>query len=274
MKEKRNTRRGFISLLGMLLLKPFSPQAFGRGDKGKTTMKTILHHADTRGAANHGWLKSHHSFSFASWYNPERMGFGLLRVINDDQVAPSMGFGTHPHKDMEIISIPLKGALRHKDSEGNETVIKNGEVQLMSAGTGVYHSEYNDSDKEDVNFLQIWVLPEKRGIKPRYDQKSFSLEERKNKFQTVVSPISAPEEGVKINQQSYFSLIDLDQDKSAEYQLKNSKHGVYVFLLDGKLEAANEILAKRDGLGVMGTDKLELKAKEKAQVLVMEVPLA
>lgn len=237
-------------------------------------MKTILHKADTRGAANHGWLKSYHSFSFASWHNPERMGFGLLRVINDDQIAPGTGFGTHPHKDMEIISVPLSGALAHKDSEGNEAVITHGEVQLMSAGTGVFHSEYNHSENEDTKFLQIWVMPEKMSIKPRYDQKKFSPDDRKNKFQEIVSPMDKEGHGVKINQQAYFSLIDLDQNNEAEYKLKNPNHGVYVFLLDGKLNAADEALEKRDGLGVMETESFKLSAKESSRVLLMEVPLA
>ncbi len=237
-------------------------------------MKTILHKAGTRGAVDHGWLKSHHSFSFGSWYNPERMGFGLLRVINDDQIAPSTGFGTHPHQDMEIISIPMSGALRHKDSEGNEAVITAGEVQLMSAGTGVYHSEYNNSESEDTKFLQIWVMPEKLKIKPRYDQKKFSLEGRKNQFQQVVSPMDKEGDGVKINQQAYFNLIDLDDNKEATYKLNNPEHGAYVFLMDGELEAAGVSLNKRDGLGVMGTDSFEIKAKSAAKVLIMEVPLA
>lgn len=237
-------------------------------------MKTVLHRANTRGTADHGWLKSHHSFSFASWHNPERMGFGLLRVINDDQIAPGTGFGTHPHKDMEIISVPLSGALAHKDSEGNEAVIKHGEVQLMSAGTGVFHSEYNHSESEDTKFFQIWVMPEKLNIKPRYDQKKFSPEERKNKFQQVVSPMDKDGEGVKINQQAYFNLIDLDAEKEVEYKLNNPKHGVYVFVIEGELNAANESLEPRDGLGVMNTESFKLAAKKDAKVLLMEVPLA
>jgi len=176
-----------------------------------------LHKADTRGIANHGWLNSHHTFSFASYFNPERMGFGTLRVINDDVVAPSMGFGTHPHQNMEIISLPLRGALKHKDTMGNSHVIKKGEVQAMSAGTGVSHSEYNNSKTEDVNFLQIWVMPKKLNIAPNYSQKEFSAEQRKNKFQLVVSP-DGRENTVSINQDAFFSLSDLKEGKTIEYK--------------------------------------------------------
>lgn len=237
-------------------------------------MQTVIHRADERGAANHGWLKSKHSFSFASWYNPERMGFGQLRVINDDQVAPAQGFGTHPHQNMEIISIPLSGSLKHKDSEGNEVIIKHGEVQLMSAGTGVAHSEYNASDTEDVNFLQIWVLPEKMNIKPRYDQKQFEKSERQNKWQTVVSPMDKEGTGVKINQQAWFSLVDLDKAKDITYKPHNKKNGVYFFLLEGELSAAGENLNKRDALGVINASEISLTAKSDAKVLAMEVPMS
>lgn len=243
-------------------------------DKGERKMQTVHHKANTRGAADHGWLKSQHSFSFASYYNPERMGFGQLRVINDDSVAPSQGFGTHPHQDMEIISIPLSGSLKHKDSEGNEAVIQSGEVQLMSAGSGVYHSEYNASSTEDVNFLQIWVMPEKLGIKPRYDQKAFDPAGRKDQWQTVVSPMDKEGEGVKINQQAYFSLIDLSQDKETTYQTKKANHGVYFFNLEGNLIIAGEKLAKRDALGVVDSATIELKANSDSKLLAIEVPLA
>lgn len=236
-------------------------------------MKVTLHRAQSRGVANHGWLKSNHSFSFASYYNPERMGFGLLRVLNDDQVAPSEGFGTHPHQNMEIVSIPLTGSLQHKDSEGNQTVIQHGEVQLMSAGTGVLHSEYNHSNQEEVNFLQIWVIPEKLGIKPRYDQKKFSKEGRKNTFQRIVSPIGSNEGGVKINQQAYFSLIDLDIGNSAAYKLHDQSNGVYLFVLNGELSIEGEMLQGRDALGIEGVEKITIQALADAQALLIEVPM-
>lgn len=236
-------------------------------------MKTVLHKSDTRGKAHHGWLKSAHSFSFASYYNPERMGFGLLRVLNDDQVDPGTGFSTHPHRDMEIVSIPLKGALRHKDSEGNEAVIRHGEVQLMSAGTGVFHSEYNDSESEDVQFLQIWVMPEKMAIKPRYDQRKFAAEGRKNQWQTVVSPMDSSAEGIKINQQAYFSLIDLDAGKSQSYQIHIPGNGAYVFILEGEIDSAGEVLMSRDALGISETTQFDVKARKDAKVLIIEVPL-
>lgn len=241
---------------------------------GGSKMKKTIHRANERGVANHGWLKSKHSFSFASWYNPERMGFGLLRVINDDQVAPSQGFGTHPHQNMEIISIPMSGSLKHKDSEGNEAIIKHGEVQLMSAGTGVAHSEYNASDSENVHFLQIWVMPEKIGINPRYDQKNFQTTDRKNNWQTVVSPMDKEDEGVKINQQAWFSMVDLDAEKEIAYHLKKDGNGVYFFLLDGELEIADEKLQRRDAIGVENFNKLQIKAHSNAQLLAIEVPMA
>lgn len=262
------------SLLGMLVTcLPLSSWAKLKKQLRRNKMKTTIHRSNTRGAANHGWLKSQHSFSFASYYNPERMGFGLLRVINDDIVDPAQGFGTHPHQDMEIVSIPLSGALRHKDSEGNQAVIKHGEVQLMSAGTGVYHSEYNDSSEEDVNFLQIWVLPEKKGITPRYDQKAFQIEERQNKWQIVVSPMDKDDQGVKINQQAWFSLVDLEQKKTIQYKTHNPKNGVYFFVLTGELDIAGEKLHQRDAIGIEDFSKVELKATAKTSLLAIEVPM-
>ena len=237
-------------------------------------MKTTVHKANTRGVANHGWLHSNHSFSFASYYNPRRMGFGLLRVLNDDEVVGGAGFGTHPHRDMEIVSIPLAGALRHQDSEGNKTVIKSGEVQIMSAGTGVSHSEYNDSQEEAVNFLQIWVMPEKIGIKPRYDQMKFEASGRNNSFQTVVSPLGTDEGGVKINQQAYFSLLDLEGEKEVEYELHKPGHGAYVFVLDGDVQVGDETLSKKDGMGIEDAKSFKIAAAGYSRVLVIEVPMA
>jgi redox-sensitive bicupin YhaK (pirin superfamily) len=241
--------------------------------KGVRKMKTELHKANTRGAADHGWLQSQHSFSFASYYNPERMGFGKLRVINDDRIAPEQGFGTHPHQDMEIISIPISGALKHKDSQGNEAVIKDGEIQLMSAGTGVFHSEYNASNKEIAEFLQIWVLPEKMGITPRYDQQKFQVSDRQNRWQTVVSPMDKTDSGVKINQQAWFSLTNLEQGKELDYRINNPNNGVYFFIIEGELSIADQSLQTRDGLGVQDAANIPIKAKSNAKVLAMEVPL-
>jgi redox-sensitive bicupin YhaK (pirin superfamily) len=235
-------------------------------------MKTTLHKADTRGKADHGWLNSHHTFSFASYHNPERVKFGLLRVLNDDIVQPGEGFGTHPHDNMEIISIPLKGALAHKDSTGNEHVINTGDVQIMSAGSGLYHSEYNASKKDAVNFLQIWVFPKERDIEPRYDQKTYNAEDRKNKFQVVVSP-EKNSGSLWINQDSYFSLADLEKGSSVNYDVKNPGNGVYLFLIEGSINVGGIQMDKRDGLGIEDTDSLEITAMENSQLLVIEVPM-
>lgn len=234
-------------------------------------MKTIIHKASTRGHADHGWLNSYHTFSFANYYEPERIHFGLLRVLNDDTVAPGMGFGRHPHDNMEIVSIPLSGSLEHQDSMGNKTVITSGEVQIMSAGTGVSHSEYNHSKTEEVKFLQIWVFPKERGIKPRYDQKKFDEEQKKNKLLTVISPDD--NNAMWINQDAYFSLGSLDKDTTVDYTVKKNGNGVYVFVLEGEIEAAGEKLGKRDGLGVTETDRFSVKANDKAEVLIIEVPM-
>lgn len=232
----------------------------------------ITHPSETRGLANHGWLKSRHTFSFAEYYNPERMGFGALRVINDDSVDPGMGFGTHPHRDMEIISIPLEGALQHKDSEGNSSVIKKGEVQIMSAGTGIAHSEYNASRSEAVKFLQIWVLPKKLGIKPRYEQKAFTHEERKNKISTVVSP-DGRNGSVTINQNAFFSLTDLEGGKEVTYERQLGSNGVYVFVISGEIEIDGKTFGTRDGVGIQEFDSLKITATKDSEVLLMEVPV-
>lgn len=235
-------------------------------------MQKIIHRADSRGRADHGWLNSRHSFSFAQYYNPERMGFGKLRVLNDDVVAPAGGFGTHPHDNMEIVSIPLSGSLRHKDSMGNVHEIRAGEVQIMSAGTGLTHSEYNGSDSEPVNFLQIWVLPDKRNIEPRYDQKVIDRNAMKNSFQVVVSPI-AQDGAVQVNQDAWFSLAELDTGIELEYRLNHPGNGVYCFLIEGAIEVDGDMLASRDAAGFIDADALTLKAREPAKVLVIEVPM-
>ncbi len=237
-----------------------------------TKPKKTVHKANTRGEANHGWLKSQHTFSFASYYNPERMSFGTLRVINDDIIAPTMGFGTHPHQNMEIISVPISGSLRHKDTMGNEYVIKKGEIQTMSAGSGIAHSEYNASDNEDANFLQIWVLPKKMNITPQYSQKLFSTKERENDFQLVVSP-DGRKGSAQINQDAFFSLATIDTGKELNYSKYKSDNGVYFFVIDGSLQVGEDNLNKRDGLGIENQDNLKITANEKSEILIMEVPL-
>jgi quercetin 2,3-dioxygenase len=234
---------------------------------------TVLHKADTRGDANHGWLHSKHTFSFANYYNPERMHFGVLRVLNDDVVAAGMGFGTHPHDNMEIISIPLEGDLEHKDSMGNVAVIKEGDVQVMSAGTGITHSEYNKNKDKAVKFLQIWVFPNKKNVKPRYDQISIRDVEKHNQFYQVLSP-TPDDQGVWIHQDAWFHLGKFDRDAATAYQIKKKGNGIYVFILDGQVEIAGQKLTKRDGFGIWNTDKIELKSLEKSRVLLMEVPMS
>lgn len=235
-------------------------------------MKTIIHKAETRGHANHGWLDTHHTFSFAHYYNPERVHFGMLRVLNDDIVAGGMGFGTHPHDNMEIISIPLSGDLEHKDSMGNTAVIRQHDVQIMSAGTGIYHSEYNKNKDKQVNFLQIWVFPKQRNITPRYDQRTFKPEDRQNKLQVVVSP-EKDSEGVWINQDSWFHLGTLKQGFTTDYTINKNGNGVYAFVIDGDVTINGQKLNKRDGMGVWDADKLSITADSNAELLLMEVPM-
>ena len=235
-------------------------------------MKTVYHKADTRGFADHGWLKSHHTFSFANYYNPERMNFGALRVLNDDQVASGMGFGTHPHRDMEIISIPLEGDLEHKDSMGTSAVIRNGEIQVMSAGTGVQHSEYNKNKDELVKFLQIWVIPNKMNVTPRYDQISINENEKINDFQQILSP-NQNDEGVWIHQNAWFSLAKFEKGNAKDYKVHQSGNGVYVFVLKGSAKIGSQILGTRDGFGIWDTENFTLEALEESELLLMEVPM-
>lgn len=232
----------------------------------------VLHKADTRGNANHGWLQSFHTFSFANYFNPERMNFGVLRVLNDDTVSAGMGFGKHPHQDMEIISIPLEGDLEHQDSMGNKTVIKNGDIQVMSAGTGVQHSEYNKNKDKEVKFLQIWVIPNKKGVKPRYDQITLNQEDRHNKLQQILSP-NADDAGVWIHQDAWFHLGKFDKDFSTEYTFKKERNGLYVFVLNGDVIVNGQTLNKRDGLGIWNTKNATIKAESNAEFLLMEVPM-
>lgn len=236
-------------------------------------MKIIFHPASERGFNSFGWLKSYHSFSFGDFNDPNKMNFGLLRVLNDDHVEQSMGFGTHGHANMEIVSIPLSGALRHNDSTGREEIIKSGDVQIMSAGSGIQHSEYNASKEKPVQFLQIWVFPKEENIEPRYEQKTFAEEEKTNKFLTVVSP-NKDDEAIWINQDAWFSLGNLDADIEINYQLHDKNNGIYVFLLEGNISLADKTLSKRDALGVYEADSVDIKANEAAKVLIVEVPMA
>jgi quercetin 2,3-dioxygenase len=236
-------------------------------------MKTILHKSDTRGDANHGWLHSRHTFSFADYYNPERMNFGALRVLNDDTVGAGMGFGTHPHNNMEIISIPLEGDLEHKDSMGNVAVIKNGDVQVMSAGTGVRHSEYNRNTNSMVKFLQIWVIPNEMNVTPRYAQITLEIEDRHNRFQQIVSP-NSDDDGVWIHQDAWFHLAKFDKGVSKEYKMKAKGNGVYTFILSGDVSINGQRLQPRDGFGIWDTDSVSIKAESNAEFLLMEVPMA
>jgi redox-sensitive bicupin YhaK (pirin superfamily) len=235
-------------------------------------MKTVLHKANTRGHANHGWLDTNHTFSFAHYHNPERMHFGVLRVLNDDFVDGGKGFGTHPHDNMEIISIPLSGDLEHKDSMGNTTMIKQNDVQIMSAGTGIQHSEYNKNRDQKVNFLQIWVFPKVRNIVPRYDQLTFKPEDRINKLQQIVSPVKE-DEGVLINQDAWFHLGNLKSGFNTDYKIKQKGNGVYAFVLEGDVTINDQKLNKRDGFGVWDVDVLTIKADTDAELLLMDVPM-
>lgn len=237
------------------------------------TMNKVIHKAATRGQANHGWLNSRHTFSFANYHNPERMHFGVLRVLNDDEVQPGRGFGTHPHDNMEIISIPLEGDLEHKDSMGNTAVIKEGDVQVMSAGTGIYHSEYNKNQDREVKFLQIWIFPNTKNVEPRYDQISTQDIEKHNEFYQVLSP-NADDQGVWIHQNAWFSIGNFDAGKGDHYQVKDENNGVYVFVLAGSVTVEGEELSARDGMGIWGTESFQVEASEDARVLLMDVPMS
>ena len=235
--------------------------------------KTILHKANTRGHADHGWLNSYHTFSFANYHNPERIHFGALRVLNDDTVAAGKGFGRHPHDNMEIISIPLEGDLEHADSMGNKTVIRNGDIQAMSAGTGVTHSEYNANTDKPVKFLQIWVFPDRKNIQPQYSQITLNAGDRKNKLQQIISPRSNGNDGVTIQQNAWFSLGDIEQGKQLSYNIKRKENGVYVFVLNGEVTIEDQKLNTRDGLGIWETDTISVTAGSNAEILLMDVPM-
>ena len=235
-------------------------------------MQTTIHRADSRGFANHGWLQSYHSFSFASYYNPNRMNFGVLRVLNDDTVAAGMGFGTHPHENMEIVSIPLEGDLEHKDSIGTVSVIKEGDIQVMSAGTGIAHSEYNKNSDRQVKFLQIWIIPHTKNVSPRYDQIAIRDLERPNQLNQVLSP-NADDQGVWIHQNAWFHIGSYDEDVNQAYALKQEGHGIYLFVLNGKVTLAKDELHDRDAIGITDSEKIEFQVSAGSRILLMEVPM-
>ncbi|MTI31839.1 pirin family protein [Xanthovirga aplysinae] len=235
-------------------------------------MKKILFKGKDRGNANYGWLDTKHTFSFSNYYDPEKIHFGALRVFNDDIVAPGMGFGTHPHDNMEIISIPLKGSLAHKDSTGQEDVIAVNEVQVMSAGTGLTHSEYNHSKTKEVNFLQIWIFPKEKNIAPRYGQKRFDPEKQKGRFQNLISP-SASEETLSIHQDAWFYRAHFEKESQISYSLNKKGNGIFLFVLEGNTEIEGETLKKRDAIGLSEVDQIELSTSADTQLLLIEVPM-
>ena len=234
---------------------------------------SVLHKAATRGHANHGWLESNHTFSFANYHDPERMHFGVLRVLNDDMVAEGRGFGKHPHDNMEIISIPLEGDLQHEDSMGNKAIIRKGDIQVMSAGTGIIHSEYNKNTDQVVKFLQIWVYPNQRNVSPRYDQITLDIAQRQNKFQQILSP-NPEDEGVWIHQDAWFSMGHFDKDVQTKYQIKKAGNGVYVFLIKGSVTVEGQELESRDGFGIWDVAEINLKVTSAdTEILLMDLSM-
>jgi len=240
-----------------------------------TTMNTVIHRADTRGSADHGWLKVNHTFSFANYQNPERMHFGVLRVLNDDTIAGGRGFSTHPHDNMEIITIPLEGDLEHKDDMGNGTVIKSGDIQVMSAGTGIYHSEFNAHADLPVKVLQIWLFPHTKNVTPRYDQIPIRDLSTPNEFYQILSP-SADDKGVWIHQDAWFSIGEFTERKTLNYDLhsQSTSHGVYAFIIEGEVEIEGEKLSRRDGMGIWNADSINITAEKNSRILLMEIPMS
>jgi redox-sensitive bicupin YhaK (pirin superfamily) len=235
-------------------------------------MKTVFHKASERGHVNHGWLNAKHSFSFASYHDPSKVHFGLLRVLNDDIVAAGSGFGMHPHDNMEIVTIPLKGTLEHRDSMGNIGTIQPNEIQAMSAGSGLMHSEYNHSKTEEINLLQIWVFPKERNITPRYEQKVFNENDKLNKFKTIVSPVKS-DDTMWINQDAFFSIGKFEEAKSVDYTIQHEGNGAYIFVIEGGAKIAEQQLSKRDAIGVWDTTNIELSIDANSEILIIEVPM-
>ncbi|WP_431610365.1 pirin family protein [Chryseobacterium sp. 'Rf worker isolate 10'] len=256
-------------------IEPLEPIGYNHlpNTESKIEENSVIHRAGSRGKADHGWLLSQHTFSFANYYNPERMHFGVLRVLNDDKVEAGRGFGTHPHDNMEIISIPLEGDLEHKDSMGHTAVIRSGDIQVMSAGTGIMHSEFNKNSDKLVKFLQIWIYPKKRNVTPRYDQITLDKTKSYNQFQQILSP-NADDEGVWIHQDAWFHLGTFDQNKETHYQIRKKGNGIYAFILKGSAQIGNETIEERDGFGIWDIQEITIKAlKEGTEILLMEVPM-
>ena len=237
------------------------------------TMNSVLHKANTRGNANHGWLKANHSFSFANYYNPERMHFGVLRVLNDDTIAPGRGFGTHPHDNMEIITIPLEGDLKHEDNMGNGTIIKNGDIQVMSAGTGITHSEFNANNNSEVKLLQIWLFPNKKNVEPRYDQIEIKSISKTNEFNQILSPFK-DDQGVWIHQNAWFQLGSFDKSTAIDYNIKKETNGLYIFMIEGQAKVNDQDLYLRDGYGLWNTEEVKIQAEKGSKILMMDVPMS
>jgi hypothetical protein len=235
-------------------------------------MNTVLHKANTRGSADHGWLKVNHTFSFANYRNPDRMNFGVLRVLNDDTISGGKGFNPHPHENMEIITIPLQGSIEHKDNMGNSSVIEHGDVQVMSAGTGVVHSEYNANKELDLKVLQIWLFADKKNVEPRYQQMPIRDVETKNDFYQILSP-HQNDQGVWIHQNAWFNLGSFDHKKKLEYNIHSHKNGVYAFIIEGKAKIEGQSLDKRDGYGIWNVDAISIEIEKNSKILLMEVPM-
>ena len=282
---KKSATLSAIGLSSPLILKANKQEKISTYDKLKNqvgfnhlpnneikTMNSVVHKANTRGHADHGWLKANHSFSFANYYNPERMNFGVIRVLNDDSIAPKRGFGTHPHDNMEIITIPLEGDLKHQDNMGNGTVIKNGDIQVMSAGTGITHSEFNANSDSHCKLLQIWLFPNKKNVTPRYDQIAISSMAKKNKLYQILSP-NKNDQGVWIHQNAWFHIGEYGDKSKDEYVLRSKGNGIYFFVIEGEVNINDQQLSKRDGMGIWEIDKISFEAKPNSKVLLMEVPL-
>jgi len=235
-------------------------------------MKTKLFEANSRGKADHGWLKANFSFSFGKYYNPERVQFGMLRVLNDDTIAPGMGFGTHPHDNMEIVTIPLTGAVEHKDNTGGQGIIQSGDIQIMSAGSGIQHSEANASETEPLTLFQIWLFPKIKNIQPRYDQRTFDVANRLNTWQIVVSP-REEDEALWINQDARFALANVEKGKKLDYKNGFKGNGVFLVVINGSVEIDGTKLNKRDAIGISKTDSFDITANENAELLAIEVPM-
>jgi redox-sensitive bicupin YhaK (pirin superfamily) len=282
---KKSAALSAIGLSSPLILKANKQKKISTYDKLKNqvgfnhlpnnemkTMNSVVHKANTRGHADHGWLKANHSFSFANYYNPERMNFGVIRVLNDDSIAPKRGFGTHPHDNMEIITIPLEGDLKHQDNMGNGTVIKNGDIQVMSAGTGITHSEFNANSDSHCKLLQIWLFPNKKNVTPRYDQIAISSIAKKNKLYQILSP-NKNDQGVWIHQNAWFHIGEYILKSKEEYVLRSKENGIYFFVIEGEVNINDKELSKRDGMGIWDIDQISFEAKANSKILLMEVPL-